>query len=109
MTMPIQQITSFVDLEDALFAHDGDALLDRAQGFVTHALGRRARVRTKTDRYPTVPLGPDTVGSYLRQDRETTWISARARSWSNRSWPSASAKPRVMRTIGLAARSSAPA
>lgn len=96
--MPVTQITSFVELEDALFAHDGEALLDRAQGFVSHALGRRARVRTKTDRYPTVPLGPDTVGSYVRQDRETTWISMRSRSWANRSW--SSTKSRTNRAIG---------
>lgn len=99
-------VTSFAELEDLLFAHDDAALLDRAQGFVTHALGRRARVRTKTDRYPTVPLGPDTVGSYLQHDREATRVSMRARTWANREF--ASNKPRANRTIGPMRSAAAP-
>lgn len=98
--------TSFVDLEDALFAHDGDAITARAHGFVAHALGRRARVRTKTDRYPTIPMGPDTVGSYLRQAGETTWISVHTRARRKVVWPEySSAAPRLIRPS--VARSSA--
>jgi hypothetical protein len=99
-------VTSFAELEDLLFAHDDAALLDRAQGFVTHALGRRARVRTKTDRYPTVPLGPDTVGSYLQHHRETTWVSVRARTWADRTF--AATAPRGNRTIGPARAGATP-
>lgn len=56
--------TAFVDLEDRLFGWDGDTTGARSDGFVNGALGRRRRVRMKTDRYPTVPLGPELARKY---------------------------------------------
>jgi hypothetical protein len=55
-------LQGFTDLEHTLFGWDAGRRDTSAQGFVRDALGpRRARVRFKTDRYPTVPLGPDTL------------------------------------------------
>lgn len=58
------EMTAFVDIEDRLFGWNAEQSTARAKGFVREALGpRRARIRFKTDRYPTVPLGPDTLAS----------------------------------------------
>ncbi len=68
-------LTAFTDLEDSLFGWNADVTSARTQGFVQEALRRRRRVRTRTDRYPAVPLGPDTSGLYAGGRGETTYIS----------------------------------
>lgn len=53
--------TAFADLEEDLFGWESDHGSVGAEGFVRAALQRRSRVRFKTDPYPAVPMGPDTV------------------------------------------------
>lgn len=70
-TMTDRSFTGFVDLEDRLFGWDGDTTAAKSDGFVSGALGRRRRVRTKTDRYPTVPLGPELARRYAVRELPT--------------------------------------
>jgi len=68
---PLPLRGAFVDLEDRLFGWEGDTAGARSDGFVSGALGRRRRVRMKTDRYPTVPLGPELARKYAMRELPT--------------------------------------
>lgn len=67
----MEHFTGFVDLEDRLFGWEGDTTASKSDGFVKGALGRRRRMRHKTDRYPTVPMGPDITRKYVVRELPT--------------------------------------